>query len=255
MFPQCTIEEIIESERLMLLSAKDRYGRYYTHARGVSVFLSLCISAVDPDRMMFARFHAQMKKHHMLALFSALRLHKVQAMMNLRQVLEAGASGAFAIANPEQHHFADADQNGILDPSPELTKKRYAWLHKHFEKRSQWIKDTKERINSSAAHANIVSADSVFRIADSGDQINAPFFDIEDEYFVKADLWLIASVAITLMDLFYGVNQGRNVLEFRAGFPDTIGLMAKENDALLAEIKATDRYQKAMKKFGLPEAT
>ena len=243
-FPQATIEEIIESERQMLLSAKERYGKYYTHARGVSVFLSLCVDAIDPDRLMFGRFHSHMKKHHMLALFSALRLHKVQAMMNLRQVLEAGASGAFAIANPETGHFADIDQQGILDPSQELTKKRYAWLDKNYEQKSQWIKDTKERINSSAAHANIISADSVFRVAETGDQIRAPFFDIEDEYFVKSDLWLIASVAITLMDLFYGVNQERNVIEFRPSFPRTIGRMAAESNFLLDELKATDRIQR-----------
>jgi hypothetical protein len=104
MFPQSTIEEIIESERLMLLRAKDRYGRYYTHARGVSVFLSLCISAIDQDRMMFGRFHARI-----------------------------------TIANPEQEHFADVEDQGILDASQELTKKRYVWLHKNFEQKSQWI--------------------------------------------------------------------------------------------------------------------
>jgi len=37
----------------MLVSAKERYGTHYTHTRGVSVFLSLCVTAVDPDRMMF----------------------------------------------------------------------------------------------------------------------------------------------------------------------------------------------------------
>jgi hypothetical protein len=253
-FAQSTIEEIVESERLMVLGAKERYGPYYTHLRGVSVFLSLCISAVDPDRMMFGRFHSHMKKHHMLALFSSLRLHKVQAMMNLRQVLEAGTSAAFAIANPEQEHFADIDDRGILDPSQELTKKRYAWLHKNFEPRSQWVKETKERINASAAHANIVSADSVFRISDAGDQIDAPFFDVEDEYHVKADLWLIGSVAITLMDLFYGVNHGRNVIEFRQGFPEMIAHMANESNTLLGEMRSTDRYKAAMKKFGPTQA-
>jgi len=254
MFPQATIDEIIESERSMLVTAKDRYGHYYTHALGVSVFLSRCISAVDLDRMMFGRFHAHMKKHHMLALFSTLRLHKVQAMMDLRQVLEAGASGAFAIANPDQRHFADTDDRGILDPTSVLTKKRYAWLNENYGEKSRWIKATKERINSSAAHANIVSADSVFRVADAGDAVHTPFFDVEDEYFVKGDLWLIASVALTLMDLFYGVNQSRNVIGFQDGFPDIVGRMAKDNDALLAEIKETDRFQKAIKKYGLPEA-
>jgi hypothetical protein len=190
-----------------------------------------------------------MKKHHMLALFSSLRLHKVQAMMNLRQALEAGASAAFAIAKPEQHHFVDIDEHGILDPSQALTKKRYAWLEKNYEQRSNWIKEAKERINSSAAHANIISADSVFRIAETSDYVNTPFFDVEDEFLVKDDLWLIANVAITLMDLLYGVNRDLDVIEFRAGFADYVARMAKENDALQAEMMATDRFKKMMEKM------
>src|ERR1017187_2684142 len=95
--PQSTIEEIIESERQMLLTAESRYGKYYTNARTISVFLSRCVTGVNHDRMMFGRFLTLIKKHHMLALFSTLRLHKIQGMMNLSQVLEAGAGAAFAI--------------------------------------------------------------------------------------------------------------------------------------------------------------
>jgi hypothetical protein len=213
------------------------------------VYLSLCIDSVNHDRMMFGRLFAQMKKHHMLALLSTLRLHKVQAMMNLRQVLEAGASAAFAVAHTETQHFADEDDHGILDPSQALTKKRYRWLDQHYPDKSRWIKDTKERINLSTAHSNIVSADSTFRVADAGDRIDAPFFDIEDEYFVKTDLWLVASIALTLMDLIYGVNKGRDVVGFRPDFANTIGTMATENNALLDEMKNTDRYKRAMEKI------
>jgi hypothetical protein len=253
-FLQSTLEEIIESERLMLLRAEDRYGKYYQNARECSIFLSRCIAGVDHDRMMFARFFALMKKHHMLALLSIIRLHKVQAMMNLRQVLEAGAAAAFAIANPEQRHFADTDEQGLLDPTQELTKKRYKWLHENYRDKSDWIKSTKEQINMSAAHANIVSSGSIFRVADAGDTINAPFFDIEDEYVVKADLRQAASIALTLMDLFYGVNRGRNVIGFSPAFAVTIGRLAQETDALLAEMKATDRFKRGLAKFGLPDS-
>jgi hypothetical protein len=61
-------------------------------------------------------------------------------MMNLRQVLEAGAAAAFAIVNPEQHHFAETDERSILDPSQPLTKKRCEWLHKNYLDKSKWIK-------------------------------------------------------------------------------------------------------------------
>lgn len=253
-FLQSTFEEIIESERLMLLVADERYGKYYRNARECSIFLSRCIESVDHDRMMFARFFALMKKHHMLALLSILRLHKVQAMMNVRQVLEAGAASAFAIANPEQHHFAETDEQGLLDPTQELAKKRYKWLHENYRDKSDWIKATKEQINTSTAHANIVSSGSILQVTDAGDAINAPFFDIEDDYHVKADLRQTASIALTIMDLFYGVNQSRNVIAFHPAFVPTMGRLAQETDALLAELKATDRFKQGMAKFGLPKA-
>jgi hypothetical protein len=90
--------------------------------------------------------------------------------------------------------------------------------------------------------------------ADAGDTINAAFFDFEDEYVVKADLRQTASIALSLMDLFYGVNQGRNVIAFSPAFAATIGRLAQETDALLAEMKATDRFKRGLAKFGLPDS-
>ena len=79
-FPQSTLEEIIESERQMLLTAQARYGNHYVNARTSSIFLSKCIVSVEHDRMNFGRFFAIMKKHHMLSIMSTVRLHK-----NVRQ--------------------------------------------------------------------------------------------------------------------------------------------------------------------------
>ena len=165
---QSTLEEIIESERQLVVNADRRYGTYYRHARACSVFLSRCITSIDHERLMFCRFFSLMKKHHMLALLSTLRLHKVQSMMNLRQSLEAGAAAAFAIANPELEHFAETDADGLLDPTQELTKRRYQWLARNFSAGSDAIKRKKDIINNSAAHANIVSTDQTFRVNESG---------------------------------------------------------------------------------------
>jgi hypothetical protein len=245
-FPQSTLEEIAESERQMVLGAKERYGKHFINARAGSVFLSRCIVSVDHDRMNFARFLALLKKHHMLAIMSAVRLHKVQAMMNLRQVIEAGAAAAFAIGNPQDHHFFKVDANNIITSPQELTKKRYRWLEQNFKVGSDAIKAKKELINNAQSHANIVSTDSVFHIADSGDVIKAPFFDIEDDYFVKTDLWLASAIALDLMDLFYGVNKGRNVIGFIDDFPAYLKQFESDTAALRVEMMATDRFKRAM---------
>ena len=102
-------------------------------------------------------------------------------------------------------------------------------------------------------------------MADDHSAASAPFFDVEEEYFVKADLWLISIVAIRLMDLFFGVagdvgRAGRSVIDFRPDFQHTVEGLAAENNALLAEIKASERFRNAMQKFtqrqqGTPGAT
>jgi hypothetical protein len=115
------------------------------------------ISAVEPDESAsnFQQRDNAVAKHHLLAVFSTVRLHHIQAMMNLRQVLENGACAAFAIANPDPAHFASTTPEGTLDASQKLTIKRCDWLKKHFPQGSSSIEAMKKMINTSTAHANI----------------------------------------------------------------------------------------------------
>jgi hypothetical protein len=198
--PQSTIGEIIDSEKAMVLTAPQRYGKYYDTALQCSVLLSRFVKEISPDRWIFISFLSLAKKHHTLALFSVVRLHKVQAMMNLRQTLEAGARAAFAIANPDHSHFVIADEHGILYPVP--AQKRHAWLDRTYLAGSAAIKEAKDQINSVEAHANLISTQNTFRTDYRDRAFAAPFFDIEDEHHVKTDLWRIGQVALVLTQFF-----------------------------------------------------
>lgn len=247
-FPQNTIGEIIDSERAMILTAPQRYGKYYETALEASLLMSGFLEFMGSDRWIFGNFLSTVKKHHTLALFSTVRLQKVQAMMNLRQTLEAGACAAFAIANPDDAHFVDTDTFGILDPSQKLARSRYNWLHQNYPVGSAAIKEIKDEINKNSAHANLISTHRTCRTDNSAGQLVAPFFDIEDEYYVKIDLWIIAHVAHTLLQLFYGINDGRGVIKFRNNFVSSIQILGVKNEALRKEMMATDRCQRAMAK-------
>src|SRR5260370_33948013 len=99
--------KILDTERGGFVTASARYGGYFDHHLACSTFLTQFLKSIDPNRDIFASFLSQVKKHHFLALLSTVRLHEVQSMMTLRQVLEAGA---FALANPEHKHFVDTDK-------------------------------------------------------------------------------------------------------------------------------------------------
>jgi hypothetical protein len=249
-FKQKTIDDLIESEHLMLSTAPQRYGAYYTIALDVSVFLSSAVKSVDRDHATFVRFLSQVKKHHLLAVFSTVRLHQIQAMMNLRQVLENGACAAFAVANPEPAHFASTTPEGTLDASKKLTVKRYEWLDKQFPQGSSYIKAMKEKINNSTAHANIAYTQKTFRLADGGNEFSTPFFDIEDEYFVTGDLLMASGIAISLIDLFYGVNKDVNAIVWRDDFDSRFASIFERETALRKKMHSSDRFKEQQRKFG-----
>jgi hypothetical protein len=61
---QSTIEEIVETEKQLILNADARYGKYSHHAKGCSVLLSRSIVAVDQSHHdTFGRLFALLKKH------------------------------------------------------------------------------------------------------------------------------------------------------------------------------------------------
>jgi hypothetical protein len=165
--------------------------------------------------------------------------------MDLRQTLEAGASAANAIANIASADFADKDKEGILNPTRDLARKRYKWLEQNFAEGSHAIKRLKESINKSAAHSNIADAHSTVNFDDVNRRFDTPFFDIEDDYFVKSDLWLIANVAMGLLRLFFEVNRPLNVIVFADDFEKRVKELSADNDGLRAEMMQTERYQHA----------
>ena len=244
-FKQATIAEIVDSEREMVLRGEERYGSYFINA---SEFINLLgsgmIKSIKHDRVVFVIFLSQLRKHLTLSLFSALRLHKVQAMMNLLHTLEAGACAAYAIANIEMADFADQRGDGTFDPSKQLTKKRYDWLEQNFPSGSTSIKQMKDAINKLGTHANIVTAHQTFKFDCEAGIFNTPFFDYEEEHWVKTDLWQIANVALGLMDLFYGVNQKLGAITLQDGWSDKFQALAQENTRLKNEMLANEKFKK-----------
>jgi hypothetical protein len=245
-FKQSNMGDMLDSEREMVLLGAERFGDYFINASEFNVLLQDFVKSVDPDRFIFAMFLSQIRKHHTLALWSVVRLHHIQGMMDLRQVLEAGSCAAYAIADPTQNSFADIDENGIIDASQDLTKKRYAWLDANFPEKSNAIKTMKGLINASTAHSNIISAHHNFKANETLKGFETPFFDIEDEYLVKTDLWQIGNIALSLMDLFFGVNKGIEAIKFTEDFVPRLKELEVQNQALRAEMMATDRYKRSL---------
>ena len=226
-FKQSNIGEIIESERIMVLSASERFGHFYENAMGTNYLLQHGVAGVPHHRSLFARWGSQLKKHHLLALWSFVRLHQIQGLMNLRQVLEAAVDAAFAIAHPDNiEDYARVDGRGALVTPQSLKKKRYAWLAKHYKDGSDSIQTLKEAINEYGAHGSVVQTMNNFQVRLEGPEpfFGTSFFDAEDGYHVKIDLWRAANIGLSVLDLLYGVNRDFGVLTFAGDYVRVAGI-------------------------------
>ena len=234
---QSTIDEIITSESELFYVAEKKYGDYFVNCFKFNGLLQNFTVSVDASRHVFAAFLSQVRKHLTLALFSAVRLHHTQAMMNLRQVLEAGAFAAYAIANPDKENFVEKREDGYLDAPQGLIVQRYKWLEENYPEGQKPMKQFKDIINQTTAHSNLIYAYNNFYFNEETGKFETPFFDIGNERLVKTDLWQIGNVAMGLMDLFYGVDKKIGSIKFVDNFIPHLKNLEVENKRLGKEMK------------------
>lgn len=248
MIKSIPIEDLIKEEQFKIKESESKHNEFFKHALASHALLQQFVVAADPKAFFFLIFLSQIRNHHLLAFLSATRRHHVQCVMNLRQVLEAGASAAYAIGNHETADFAEVTEFGLLETPQKLTSKRYKWLEDNYTKGSDNIKNIKDQLQKSA-HANIVDAYRNFKIKNNSKilKIHSPFFDHSNNFQERADLWLIANIAMGLVDLFYGVCLDHKNIVFNSNFLDQLRQLEKENIRLKEIMMKTKKFIRADK--------
>lgn len=244
-YKQASFDDIIESERQILIDAKNSNDSFFNNALEFSNLLHNFIKHYnDPWNFISFAFLSQVKKHHILALLSATRLHHVQCGMNLRQVLEAWAWVAYAMSTKEQDRFYIIDENDVLQVPDRLKKAKNTWLNDKFNEKSTWIKKQKELINESVAHSNIFNTLQNFKVDYKNGIFENQYFDYDDEYKLRMNYWYISNIAMGLLDLFYGINNIYNVFQFADNFLLTYKALEKQSMDLRQQIMKDPRYKK-----------
>lgn len=246
-FKQDTIGDIIESESQMILHGAECYGDYFINASEFNNLLNSFIKSVDdPEKFIAIAFIFQIRKYHTLALFSAIRRHHIQTSMNLRYVIEAAQWAAYAMGNEDQDKFCSKDSNGIISIEDGHEKAMYKWLDDNFKIKADETRRLKKMISGAGAHSNITYAFQNFEMKPFENAgFKTTFFDPENDYWIKTDLWFVANTALGLLDLFYGVNQKYKVFKLIDDFGSMFKTLVDENNRLKAEMMNTENYKRA----------
>jgi hypothetical protein len=89
---------------------------------------------------LFFRFYSQVKKYHSLSIVSSVRLHRVQAKMDLRYFLESTVHAGYALAHSQTTAYFDLDRQALGD-AKKATGQAHRWIEQDFPSHSAFITD------------------------------------------------------------------------------------------------------------------
>jgi hypothetical protein len=134
--------EMAEEEHRLVRDGVALHGEFFENAAGTTVAFSNLVGQPIADCESFIRFHAKAKKHHTLAVLSAVRRHRAQASLNLRSYLEATVQAAFALAHPDVSTFFDLTKMIPVDEQ-KVMRRAYTWLADRYPPSNESIKGLK----------------------------------------------------------------------------------------------------------------
>lgn len=246
MFEEFSIFDISGKEHRLVMTAREKYGEVFDTLNELIRFLSRFFEVVNiPETYIFVSYLSLTYNSLWLGLLSAVRLHQVQAAMNMRQALEAGERAAYALIFPERDRFVIEKNDGTLEEKKNLKDSCYKWLQKNYPEESQKIKDLKKSISDFFVHAPLVMTQSITDFSERGFLLR--YFDQEDTLLVKASLWFLADIASGLIDLLAKVSSKTNNIKLITDFKRK---MLKYNNAtqkIKQELMAHARFSRRFK--------
>jgi hypothetical protein len=222
-------------------------GEFAKFAETATAMFSSTVTHVPRNRALFMGVYSMVRKHLVLAVLSALRQHKVQASLNMRQAIEAAVVMVFLIANADPASLADGlDEDGRT--SDKLNAEARKWLTANYPVHSKALKEMKDDINSTDSHANIVNSYATFDYdsVELGFSENR-FFDRDDKDILEISLWNIGHITAYIIATFVKIASDEGSLKLVADVNERIEWLSATNDRLIKTIQMRPRWADLIK--------
>ena len=240
-----TLFDFESQERQALHRNHGSAGGYFHFAEASTAIFAATVTGADRSRVLFMASYSMVRKHLILAVLSALRQHKVQSALNLRQAIEGGVIMAYLIANPDPVQPTQDLAEVVVDNrfAERLNGKARKWLNASYPERSQALKEFKDDINQTDSHSNIVNSYATFDFesVERGFSENL-YLDRQDDDITKIALWNIGHIANHITGVLVHVARDHRGVEIASDIDEKLAFLARLDQALLAEMQAKPRW-------------
>ncbi len=150
-----------------------------------------------PDCLLFRGAYSHTRKMAGLAVLSALRQHRVENGLNLRQVVEATTLMGYLAAHPGvpgDLGKANVTHKGLIASNENLRKLAFAWTTATYPGLDGDLRFYKDHINRNRSHATIFSTAAVYDYADREGIADERFYDTPDPLETRSTLLATGNV-------------------------------------------------------------
>ncbi len=181
-----TLQALIDEECQRTANAASRFGTFATLVQDGVGLLNTCVKSADDNQFMAVALMLAVQKSVCLAFLSYIRGHIAQAEFNVRQSVEFTALMAYMLAHPEED-VTSATATVSFQPAKVISGRAYKWLATEHSHISKLLKDIKDQINDTTAHASPYLTHFTFDWesgSESAKSFRGSFFDnVEDNVF------------------------------------------------------------------------
>ncbi len=243
-----TLQALLNEEHQRTVNAQERLGAIVPIAQQGLAIMSTSVVSVSAQNGVIAAFMLAIQKSVTLAFMSYVRAHTAQAEFNCRQAIEFTALAAYMLANPDIELLDHSDPaNPSFPPTKKLADKAYKWMAIAEPELSGFLKDFKDRINDSTAHASIyvthltIDMDS---LTDDGDAFTGSFFDNLGLNESRAFLMSFCRLIVLIVETMRRANVKFQGVSLKDGLEQEIQLYANVVDGYreaLGEVMRRER--------------
>lgn len=211
-----TLQALINEEQERTADASDRLGTFVPLVQRGIALLNTCVSTIDRDQFMSAALMLAVQKSATLSFLSYVRGHIAQAEFNMRQTIEFTALTAYMLAHPEEDITKGPEESAAgFKPPKVVSAKAYKWLNKEHGHVSALLKEMKDQINDTTAHASVYLTHFTFDWESGShdkDVFRGSFFDSAEDDVFRLYLMSLARLLVLVIETI------RQVTDKHGGF-------------------------------------
>lgn len=219
------LKEIVKSEPDAMAWTNEVAEPFVVFAQNAFEILSTAVTHSIDDCLLFRGAYSHTRKMAGLAVLSALRQHRIENGLNLRQVVEGTSLMGYLAAHPGipgDLAKANLTHPELVAANEKLMKSAFKWMTETHPSLDRDLRFYKGHINRNRSHVTVFATAAVYDYRDQHGVAGERFFDAPDPLETRATLLATGNIINLASGMLILTSQSTEAVTVRPKFAELV---------------------------------